>query len=181
MKQITIEVPEGKKAEWVDGVLKLVDEQPKDVTERIKTFHDAYCELGNEHSFVIAYEQYVNTAGGTEADVIAYLKLRIIAAALNEGWEPQFAENEWRYFPYFVFYTQAEIDEMDEEKKRRVVFRSSSNANAFGGVAYADTYYDSSYTLASIGSRLAFKTRELAKYAGEQFIDIWAGYIFKAD
>lgn len=52
MKQITIEIPDGKEAKWVNGVLTLVDEKPKDITERIKTFHDAYCELGNEHPFV---------------------------------------------------------------------------------------------------------------------------------
>ena len=60
---------------------------PKDIKERIKTFEDACDELGNEHPFVKSYEKYVNTASGEEADVIAYLKLRIIAAALNEGWE----------------------------------------------------------------------------------------------
>ena len=55
------------------------------ITERIKSFHDAYCELGNEHPFVKSYEKYVNTASGEEADVIAFLELRIICAALNEG------------------------------------------------------------------------------------------------
>lgn len=59
--------------------------KPKDIRERIKTFHDAYCELGNEHPFVKSYEKYVNTASGEEVDIIAYLKLRIICAALNEG------------------------------------------------------------------------------------------------
>lgn len=40
-KKIEIEIPEGKKAEWINGVLTLVDESQKDnrpVTERIKTF-----------------------------------------------------------------------------------------------------------------------------------------------
>ena len=39
--EIKIDVPAGKKAEWVNGVLTLVDETPKDnrpVTERVKTF-----------------------------------------------------------------------------------------------------------------------------------------------
>ncbi len=71
------------------------------------------------------------------------------------------------------------FDEMDEEQKNRVVYRSSSIANAYGGVAYAYAHYDSSVTFTSIGSRLAFKTRELAEYAGKQFIEIWADYVFK--
>lgn len=39
-KEITIPVPDGKRAEWINGVLTLVDEPKEDnrpVTERIKT------------------------------------------------------------------------------------------------------------------------------------------------
>ena len=39
----------------------------------------------------------------------------------------------------------------------RVVYRSSSHAHALGGVSCAGAYYDSSYTFASIGVRLAFR------------------------
>ena len=39
----------------------------------------------------------------------------------------------------------------------RVVFRSSSDAIAVGGVAFAGASYDASYAYASIGSRLAFR------------------------
>lgn len=155
--------------------------KPKDIKERIKTFEDARSELGSAHPLVEEYETITCRCGGLSDDILAYMKLRIIAAALNEGWEPQFTEDEWRYFPWFVLYTQKEIDEMDEEQKSRVVFRSYYSANASGGVAYAFTSYDSSNTLAYIGSRLAFKSRELAKYAGEQFVEIWADYVFKPE
>ncbi len=176
-KKIEIEVPNGKKPEWVNGVLTLVDEKPQNVMERVKTFKDACNELGIEHDKWVQDKKDL----GLEADVIAYLKLRIIAAALNEGWKPQFTTDEYRYFPWFCLYTQSEIDEMSEEDKSRVVFRSVSNALAYGGVAYANTSYDSSYTSTSIGSRLAFKTRELAEYAGRQFVEIWADYVFKPE
>lgn len=176
-KKIEVEVPNGKKPEWVNGVLTLVDEKPKNVMERVKTFEDACNDLGIDHNEWMQDKKEL----GLEADVIAYLKLRIIAAALNEGWQPQFTEDEYRYFPWFCLYTQSEIDEMSEEDKSRVVFRSSSNANAYGGVAYAFTFYDSSNTYAYIGSRLAFKTRELAEYAGRQFVEIWADYVFKPE
>lgn len=46
----------------------------------------------------------------------------------------------------------------------RVVFRSYSNASAFGGVSYAFANYDSSGTSASIGVRLAF--RGIIRWAG---------------
>lgn len=176
-KKIEIEVPNGKKPEWVNGVLTLVDEKPKNVMERIKTFEDACNELGIDHNEWMQDKKEL----GLEADVIAYLKLRIIAAALNEGWKPQFTTDEYRYFPWFCLYTQSEIDEMNEEDKSRVVYRSSYSASALGGVAYANTYIDSSSTNTSIGSRLAFKTRELAEYAGRQFVEIWADYVFKPE
>ena len=55
-KKVEIEIPVGKVAKWVDGVLTLVDEKPQDVTERIKTFADACRELGSDHPFVKAYD-----------------------------------------------------------------------------------------------------------------------------
>lgn len=176
-KKIEIEVPNGKKPEWVNGVLTLVDEKPQNVMERVKTFKDACNELGIEHDKWVQDKKDL----GLEADVIAYLKLRIIAAALNEGWKPQFTTDEYRYFPWFYLYTQSEIDEMSEEEKSRVVYRSNYSAYAFGGVACAGTNYDSSYTYTYFGSRLAFKTRELAEYAGRQFVEIWADYVFKPE
>ncbi len=155
--------------------------KPKDIKERIKTFEDARSELGSAHPLVEEYETITCRCGGLSDDILAYMKLRIIAAALNEGWEPQFTEDEWRYFPWFVLYTQKEIDEMDEEQKSRVVYRSDYNASAGGGVACASTFHDSSDPYTNIGSRLAFKTRELAEYAGKQFIEIWADYVFKPE
>ena len=115
---------------------------------------------------------------GLEPDVLAFLKLRIIVKALNEGWEPQFTEDECRYYPWFILYTGEEYNKLDEEEKSRVVYRSSSYAYALGGVSYEYAGNDSSYTYAYIGVRLAFKTSELAAYCGRQFLDIWADFVF---
>lgn len=152
----------------------------KDITNRIKTFEDACNELGSSHSLVLAY-QNTNLRDEEVAkpnkDIIAYMKLRIIVAALNEGWKPQFIPGEYRWFPYFILYTKDEIDKMDEETKARVVFRSDNFAYAGGGVSYAGSLYDSASVYASIGSRLAFKTEELAEYAGKQFAEIYADFM----
>ena len=154
--------------------------QPKDIKERVKTFEDACEELGNEHPFVKSYEKYVNTASGEEDDVVAYLKLRIICAALNEGWEPIFDKDEWRYYPWFYIYTQKEYEKLDEEEKEecRVVGSSYFNSYAGGGLVYASAVYAGSSSYSSYGVRLVFKTRELAEYCGKQFIDIWADFLF---
>ena len=174
--KIEIEIPDGKKAEWVNGVLTLVDEKPRDVTERIKTFEDARKELGEDHQFV---QEWKIIRKMFAPDLEAYMRLRIIVAALNEGWEPKFVPGEYRWSPYFVLYSKDEIEKMNAEKKARLVYRSFSSANSFAGVSYAYAIVDSSPTYAYIGSRLAFKSEKLATYAGRQFAEIYADFCFK--
>lgn len=150
------------------------------VMERVKTFQDAVNELGDDNPLVKQYNMLYSEFGATlDADIIAYLKLRIIAAALNEGWEPKFTKDEWRYYPYFYLLTKKKYEQLSDEDKRRCVGRSDHNAYASGGLVYANTNYGSAYSYTSIGVRLAFRTRELAKYAGTQFLDIWADFVFK--
>lgn len=180
-----IEVPEGKRAEWINGVLTLVDEPKKvdnrPVTERIKTFTDACNALCDEHPLVT---QYRLTAGAYKGDpmtedFIAYLKLRIIVAALNEGWEPKFTKDEYRYFPWFYFYTKEEYDKLDYEEKGRCVLRSGDSTGSSHGFVLCNANYDASHSSTNNGSRLALRTRELAAYAGRQFIEEWADFVFK--
>ena len=114
-----------------------------------------------------------------EPDIIAYLKLRIITAALNEGWEPQFTKDEYRYYPYFFIYTKGEYERISDADKKRCVGRSSVNAVADGGLVFANANGGSSHSFSSSGVRLAFKTRELAEYAGKQFLNIWVDFVFK--
>lgn len=173
-KKLEIEIPEGKTAVWRNGVLTLIDEPEKEVRERIKTFEDACREIGIDAE---AWNRD-KISLGLEPDVLAFLKLRIIVKALNEGWEPRFTEDECRYYPWFVLYTGEEYNRLDEEEKSRVVYRSSAYADALGGVSYAFANDDSSNTSAYIGVRLAFKTSELAAYCGRQFLDIWANFVF---
>ena len=135
-KKLEIEIPEGKTAVWRNGILTLIDEPEKDVRKRIKTFEDACREIGIDAE---AWNRD-KISLGLEPDVLAFLKLRIIVKALNEGWEPQFTEDECRYYPWFILYTREEYNKLDEEEKSRVVYRSSFSANALGGVSYAFAY-----------------------------------------
>lgn len=173
-KKIEIEVPEGKTAKWVNGVLTLIDEKPKDVTERIKTFQDALDELGADDELVKEYRALGDNA---RLDTACWLRLGIIVKALNEGWTPKFDKKEYRYAPYFCLYTQDEINKMTDEEKSRVVYRSAGYANAHGGVAYACAFRDSWFADASFGSRLALRTPGLAIYAGKQFAEEYAQLI----
>ena len=152
-------------------------EQSKDVKERIKTFEDACKELGEEHLFVKQYNS--NEMADVDTDLDAYLKLRIICAALNEGWEPKFTKDEYRYYPWFELMTKEEIDDMDEEDKGRVVCRSSNYASAYVGLICSVSSGVSSFAGGVCAYRLVFKSSDLAEYAGKQFIDIWADFVFK--
>lgn len=181
-KKVEIEIPEGKTVKWVDGVLTLIDEKPQDVTERIKTFEDAYYELGDDHPFVRAFNGYVShihERDMNDYDLIAYLKLRIITAALNEGWEPQFTKGEERWYFWYDLLTKEEYDELSAEDKSRVVYRGSNGANAVGDVSCAVAFYDASYSHASVGSHLVFKNQKLAEYASRQFAEIYADFCFR--
>ena len=184
MRKIEIEIPDGKRAEWVNGVLTLVDDTPKDITERIKTFEDACAELGNEHPFVKSYEKYVNIASDEEDeedeedDVIAYLKLRIIIAALNEGWKPKFTEDEWRWYPWHYLLTESELAENSDDWKadRHLIMIGDKYQSEYAGLAFAhsDSAPSSMYTY--FGSRLCLKNKELASYCGNLFISLWADF-----
>lgn len=185
-------IPKGKKAVWVGDTLKLVDDPEevidnRPITERVKTFENACNILGENHPCVIAYNAFEHDVMAAVdakgiADVAAYLKLRIIAAALNEGWKLEFTENEYRWYPWFYLYTQEEIDEMTEERKKEIsllLWGGYAYLGSFCGLGIASSRFAFSSATAYYGSRLAVKSEELAKYFGRQFIEIWADYCFK--
>lgn len=150
-------------------------------TERVKTYEDAVNELGNDHPLVEAASsaewRFTNSE---DKDIIAYLKLRVIVAALNDGWKPQFVPGERRWYPWYELISKDEYDAMsdDEKQERRCVGRSDNSASADGGLVYSNADYASSYSNAHYGSRLAFKTEELAEYAGKQFAELFADLCF---
>lgn len=125
-----------------------MDFTPKDnrpVTERIKTFEDACSELGEDHLFVQMFYDIYNKSEKAGAninnDVVAYLKLRIVCAALNEGWEPKHTEDEVRYYPWHWLYTQDEIDDMDnDECNDRNMMSVGEYETQYAGFACADSH-----------------------------------------
>ena len=151
----------------------------KDITKRIKTFEDACEALGNEHPYVKEYLSTVNI--NITQDLISYLQLRIITEAVNEGWKPTFDKGEYRYYPWFFSYTKEEYDELDEDakKKCRIPPKLNNHDDVNGYLEYVYAGFAGSYSYSNGGVRLTFKTKELAKYCGEQFIDIWINFLFK--
>ena len=166
-------------------------EEQKLSWKNIQTFDDACAALGYaENNKMISDYYYALTITSEEteeafaerfgADMLAYMKLRIITAAINEGWEPKFTEDEWRYYPWFYLFTEEEYSRFSEEKKQRCVLRACGSAHAHGGLVCADAGDASTYSNTSVGARLAFESEEKAKHAGVYFKELWADFCFRA-
>lgn len=161
-----------------------IDFTPADnrpVTERIKTFEDACAALGEDHLYVQMFQDIYTKSekagANVNSDVVAYLKLRIITAALNEGWEPQFTQDEDRWFPWYILWTEEELSSKDEEWKRDCCLTTMQHHRGeWAGLACASSVNAPSISFASVGSRLCFKSDTLAEYAGKQFIDLWMDF-----
>jgi hypothetical protein len=113
------------------------------ITDRVKTFEDACGVLGID---LIAFVD-----DDSAPDESAYIQLKTIAKALNEGWTPDWNnDEEYKYYPWF---------EMQKTKSNPSGFR-------LDGVGY-------DYAYSIVGSRLCFHSRELAEYAAKQFQDLY--------
>lgn len=118
------------------------------ITNRVKTLLDA-CNILDVRPPTLS-----KLFGGIYDDydsALAYLKLSIIARALNEGWKPNWNDrDERKYVPWF---------------KTKM------------GVGFSYCGCGDWLSNTSVGSRLCYKTQELAEYAGEQFIDIYRDFL----
>ena len=183
MKPIQLSVPDCKRVEWQEVDEEVKDERP--VTERIKTFEDACvalnkrAEAGDETAGDLLADYESNRDNILCKEMLACMKLFIIVAALNEGWEPKFEKDEYRYYPWFCLYTKDGYEELSEEEKGRAVLRSGVSASAYNWVVCVGAAHASSLSSTYFVVRLAFRTRALALYAGEQFAEEFVDFMFK--
>lgn len=148
------------------------------ITERIKTFDDALAALPAEHPMVRNWTAMRGLEDKFSPNLAAYAKLCIIAAALNEDWELHWGSDQVYYYPWFYIYSKAEVETiMQDRKDELVLLGGSASRGSRCGLGYVDSRGAWSGADAGIGSRLAFRSRELAIYCAEQFLDIWAQYI----
>lgn len=126
------------------------EEDYEEITDRVKTYEDACKVLGVE-----PINEQNAKAQGFRSDEIARRKLETIAAALNEGWKPDWNNtDQYKYYPYFYI-------------------QENAKGKGSAGLSYAGTYSAAAYSLASVGSRLCFYASRLARYASNQFTDLY--------
>lgn len=116
------------------------------ITDIVKSFEDALAL----HGKVSDNLQILFSYNGVDREMVAtvaFAKLSLIRKVLNEGWEPNWENSkELEYYAWF---------------------------NMSSGVGLS--YYDYGYACSSthVGSRLVFKTKDLAEYAAKQFKDLY--------
>lgn len=126
------------------------EEDYEEITDRVKTYEDACKVLGVE-----PINEQNAKAQGFRSDEIARRKLETIAAALNEGWKPDWNNtDQYKYYPYFYI-------------------QENAKGKGSAGLSCASTACTAAYTLAYIGSRLCFYASRLARYASNQFTDLY--------
>ncbi|HMG93208.1 MAG TPA: hypothetical protein VK589_24295 [Chryseolinea sp.] len=88
---------------------------------------------------------------GLSQDEVAYRTLKLLTKSLNEGWVPDWSNSkEYKYFPWFEM-------------------------NGSSGFRFCDDGFW--YSTSAVGSRLCFKTSELAEYAGRQFTFLYNRFL----
>lgn len=126
------------------------EEDYEEITDRVKTYEDACKVLGVE-----PINEQNAKAQGFRSDEIARRKLETIAAALNEGWKPDWNNtDQYKYYPYFYI-------------------QENAKGKGSAGLSCAIAYFAAAYAAAYFGSRLCFYASRLARYAGNQFTDLY--------
>jgi hypothetical protein len=118
-----------------------------DIKERIKTFDDVLRENGVKRSV------FENNIQDLTTDEVAYKMLKEIVKAFNEGWAPDWTNsNEYKYYAYFTM-----------------------GSPSGGGFSYRDCDFWRSDS--TVGSRLCYKSADLAKHAGQLFENVYKDFL----
>lgn len=145
-----------------------------DITDKIKTFDDACKAIGLAGPEALPELLQEKYAAIVPSHIKAQLKLEIITLALNEGWQHIPDGKHWAYWPWFCLYTAGEIADMGKKgAEERAMINATDVSEVFSGLGFADSDSAWSLSYAYFGSRLAYKSRELARYSGKQFIELW--------
>lgn len=115
--------------------------------QEIKSFEDA-CKALNMSSKLPDVSDCIESM---RKSVLSHYQLMIIAQALNDGRTPDWTDyDQWKYYPWFEM----------------------GPADGSGFSFYCVGLCSNS----CLGSRLCFKSEEIAEYAGTQFTDLYRDY-----
>ena len=131
----------------------------------IKTIEDAIAVVNPDPSVL----QILNTLPEpARKPIVSHYLLTLVAAAINimpaKAGEEKLAEPwipDWSNYDQYKYSPWLDIDE---------------NENKPSGFGLSYDVYDNSFTYSYVGSRLCFRSSDRAKYAANQFNDLYEAY-----
>jgi hypothetical protein len=118
-----------------------------EIKERIKNFDDVLRENG------IVKLDFDKSCQGLTTDEVAYKQVKEIVKAFNEGWTPDWTNSsQGKYYPWFKMGSPS-------------------------GGGFSSDGCGSWFTFSYVGSRLCFKSSDLAKHAGQLFESIYKDFL----
>lgn len=125
------------------------------ITEQVKSYEDI-CKIDGVDP--VQSLPYPNATDSEEIAVNSFAKVIRINRVLNEGWKPDWNnDDEYKYYPWF---------DMETYEKDA----GSGSGFSYGGCLCVDTF-------SFVGARLVYKSRELAEFAGKTFLSEYRGFM----
>jgi hypothetical protein len=147
MQTLKIQIPDGFEIDSFDTKTSEIKLKPK--PKKVTDRIKTVADVLADHG--ITPEAFSQSCMDLSQDEVGYRLAKLLTKSLNEGWLPDWNNsNEVKYVPWFDM-------------------RGSSGFR-FGGCDYWRTY-------SGVGSRLCFKSRELAEYAGKQFEEVYKQFM----
>lgn len=147
MQTLKIEIPDGFEIDSFDKQTPEIKFKPK--PKKVTERIKTVADVLADNGLTQVQFDYL--CEGLSQDEIAYRILKMLAKSLNEGWTPNWRNsNEVKYVPWFEM-------------------AGSSGFRFFVCVHWVSD--------SCVGSRLCFKTRELAEYAANQFTDVYRSFM----
>lgn len=135
----------------------------------IKTFEDACKHLGLNAEAINRKYQFLPD------HIISFIKLEIITKALNDGWQNSLRCDEYSYYNYCYTLTDSEAEGWDWNGRPKLHYMRPDGSC---GLACPGSHSGWSISYASVGSRLAYKSREIAMYSLLTFPLLWESFWF---
>lgn len=149
----------------------------------IKTYEDA-CEALNEEPTLDYISPYLHNTRNScniviHEHIIALMKLETISRALwGKHFEPRpdAERTNMYYYPWFVLYTEEEIENMNDDDKSALL-SMDAHSGMYVWFGCLNLTHRSSNISVYMGFRLCQETEEKALYFGKQFVELWADYL----
>jgi hypothetical protein len=147
MQTLTIQIPEGFEIDTLDTKTGQVKFKPK--PKKVTERIKTVADVLADHN--LSQQQFDAGCEDLEPDEKAYRILKLLAKSLNEGWTPDW--NDDRQDKWYAWFYMG------------------------GSSGFRCNDYGAWNAYSAVGSRLCFKSRELAEHAGKNFTEVYKQFM----